>query len=83
MLAESIVLLARRLSAISITHPCFDALTLLTVASMQRRGLAYAIPAGDYFLNRRGETTGWLLGAAPPDAKAGLPKFRALRFTRA
>lgn len=66
----------------SIIHPCFDALTLLTVASTHGAGLAYAIPVGDYFLDRRGETTVWLLGAAPPDAKAGLPKFRTLRFTR-
>jgi hypothetical protein len=44
--------------------------------------LAYDIPVGDYFLNRRGETTESLFSAAPPDAKAGLPKFRMLRFTR-
>lgn len=64
----------------SISHPCFD--------TPHRRnlhndaGLTYAIEVGDYFRNLRGETTEWLFSAAPPEAKAGLPKFRTLRFTR-
>ena len=34
-------------------------------------------------LARRGAHSEWLFGAAPPEAKAGLPKFRTPRFTRA
>ena len=44
--------------------------------------MTYAIEVGDYFQNLEGEVTEWLFGAAPPEAKAGLPKFRTPRFTR-
>jgi hypothetical protein len=44
--------------------------------------LTYAIEVGDYFRNLDGEISEWLFGAAPPEVKQGLPKFKTPRFTR-
>jgi ubiquinone/menaquinone biosynthesis C-methylase UbiE len=63
----------------SIEHPCF--------ATPHRRNLrnqhslTYAIEVGDYFRNLRGDISEWLFGAAPPDVREGLRKFKTPRFT--
>ena len=64
----------------SICHPCFD--TPHRRNLRDAAGRTYAIEVGDYFRNLEGEVTEWLFKAAPPEAKAGLPKFRTPRFTR-
>jgi len=64
----------------SITHPCFD--TPHRRNLRDERGRTYAIEVGEYFTRLDGKVTEWLFGAAPPEAKAGLPKFRTPRFTR-
>jgi ubiquinone/menaquinone biosynthesis C-methylase UbiE len=64
----------------SITHPCFD--TPHRRNLRDPNGRTYAIEVGDYFRNLEGEVTEWLFSAAPPEAKAGLRKFRVPRFTR-
>jgi ubiquinone/menaquinone biosynthesis C-methylase UbiE len=64
----------------SICHPCFDTPHRRNVRDAG--GRTYAIEVGDYFRNLEGEVTEWLFSAAPPCARAGLPKFRTPRFTR-
>jgi ubiquinone/menaquinone biosynthesis C-methylase UbiE len=64
----------------SITHPCFDTPHRRNLRDENR--LTYAIEVGDYFRNLEGEITEWLFGAAPPEVKQGLPKFKTPRFTR-
>lgn len=64
----------------SITHPCFD--TPHRRNLRDEHGRTYAIEVGDYFRNLDGQITEWLFGAAPAEAKAGLPNFKTPRFTR-
>ena len=64
----------------SITHPCYD--TPHRRNLRDENGRTYAIEVGDYFRDLDGEITEWLFGAAPAEAKQGLPKFRTPRFTR-
>ena len=64
----------------SITHPCFDTPHRRNLRN--ETGQTYAIEVGDYFRALEGETTEWLFKAAPPEAKAGVRKFRTPRFTR-
>ena len=64
----------------SIAHPCFD--TPHRRNLRDEKGLTYAIEVGDYFRNLNGEVAEWLFGAAPPEARAGLPKFKTPKFTR-
>ncbi len=64
----------------SITHPCFD--TPHRRNLRDENGPTYAIEVGDYFRNLEGEISEWLFGAAPPEVKQGLPKFKTPRFTR-
>jgi SAM-dependent methyltransferase len=64
----------------SITHPCFD--TPHRRNLRDDSGRTYAIEVGDYFHNLEGEVAEWLFSAAPPEARAGLPKFKTPRFTR-
>ena len=64
----------------SITHPCYN--TPHRRNLRDERGLTYAIEVGGYFENRQGDVDEWLFGAAPPEAKEGLPKFKVPRFTR-
>src|SRR5262245_57525022 len=64
----------------SITHPCFDTPHRRNLRDENR--MTYAIEVGDYFRNLSGEISEWLFGAAPPEAKQGLPKFKTPRFTR-
>ena len=64
----------------SIAHPCYDTPHRRNVRNEQ--GLVYAAEVGDYFRNLDGHVAEWLFGAAPPEAREGLPKFRTPRFTR-
>jgi ubiquinone/menaquinone biosynthesis C-methylase UbiE len=64
----------------SITHPCFD--TPHRRNLRDRDGVTRAIEVGDYFRNLDGEISEWLFGAAPPEVKQGLTKFKTPRFTR-
>jgi len=45
-------------------------------------GLTYAIEVGDYFQNLQGDVVEWLFGAAPPEIRESLRKFKIPRFTR-
>ena len=63
----------------SITHPCFD--TPHRRNLRDENAVTYAIEVGDYFRDLDGEISEWLFGAAPPEVKQGLPKFRTPRFT--
>jgi SAM-dependent methyltransferase len=64
----------------SITHPCFD--TPHRRNLRDESGLTYACEVGDYFRSLDGDVMEWLFSAAPPDVRAGLPKFKVPRFTR-
>jgi len=64
----------------SISHPCFFPPHRRNLRN--DKGITYAIEVGDYFRDMNGEIEEWLFGAAPPAAKAGLPKFKTPRFTR-
>jgi len=64
----------------SITHPCYD--TPHRRNLRDEKGVTYAIEVGDYFHNLHGEVVEWLFAAAPPEVKAGLPRFKVPRFTR-
>jgi ubiquinone/menaquinone biosynthesis C-methylase UbiE len=64
----------------SITHPCFDTPHRRNLRG--DNGRTYAIEVGDYFRNLNGEVAEWIFGAAPPQVKQGLPKFKTPRFTR-
>lgn len=64
----------------SITHPCFDTPHRRNLRDEQ--GLTYAIEVGDYYRNVQGEVSEWLFGAAPPEAREGLPLFHTPRFHR-
>ena len=64
----------------SITHPCYD--TPHRRNLRDENGMTYALEVGDYFRDLNGEISEWLFGAAPVEAKRGLSKFRAPRFTR-
>lgn len=64
----------------SVTHPCYD--TPHRQNLRDEKGLTYAIEVGGYFENLAGDIAEWLFSAAPPQIKAGLPKFKIPRFTR-
>jgi SAM-dependent methyltransferase len=64
----------------SICHPCFD--TPHRRNLRDAGGRTFAIEIGDYFRNVDGDVDEWLFSAAPPEATAGLPKFKTPRFTR-
>ncbi len=64
----------------SITHPCFDTPHRRNLRGPD--GRTYAIEVGRYFENLRGEVAEWTFASAPPEARAGLAKFRTPRFTR-
>jgi hypothetical protein len=52
-------------------------------ATSRRRKAGSRTPRNNLvFPNLDGQVTKWLFGAAPPKAKAGLPKFKTPRFTR-
>lgn len=64
----------------SVSHPCTD--------TPHRRNLrdenhvTYALEVGGYYTPCDGRVDEWLFGAAPPEAREGLPKFRTPRFHR-
>jgi ubiquinone/menaquinone biosynthesis C-methylase UbiE len=64
----------------SITHPCFDTPHRRNLRN--DNGLTYAIEVGDYFRNEEGRIAEWLFGAAPPEAREGLPNFKTPVFKR-
>jgi SAM-dependent methyltransferase len=64
----------------SISHPCFS--TAHRRNLRDAAGRTYAFEVGDYFRNPNGEVEEWIFSAAPPEAKAGWPKFRVPRFNR-
>ena len=64
----------------SICHPCFDTPHRRNLRDAE--GRTYAIEIGDYFRNLEGNVDEWVFSAAPPEATAGLPKFKTPRFTR-
>lgn len=64
----------------SICHPCTD--TPHRRNLRDAAGRSYAIEIGDYFRNLEGDVLEWTFSTAPPEATAGLPKFRTPRFTR-
>ncbi|HEY66887.1 MAG TPA: methyltransferase domain-containing protein [Thermoflexia bacterium] len=64
----------------SISHPCFD--TPHRRNLRDENGLTYAIEVGDYFQNLQGDVVEWLFGAAPPEIRESLRKFKIPRFTR-
>jgi ubiquinone/menaquinone biosynthesis C-methylase UbiE len=64
----------------SIEHPCFSTPHRRNLRNEE--GLTYAIEVGDYFHNLKGEITEWIFGAAPPELRKGLRKFKTPRFTR-
>ncbi len=65
----------------SISHPCYD--TTHRRNLRDSNGITYAIEVGGYFHNLQGEPIiDWLFSAAPPDARQGLPPFKAPHFTR-
>ena len=81
VLAEAYrILKPRGFLQFSISHPCYD--TPHRRNLRDENGLTYAIEVGDYFRNLQGDISEWLFGAAPPDAKQGLAKFKTPRFTR-
>lgn len=64
----------------SICHPCFDLPTRKKLRDAEGRHYAYEM--GGYFERTDGEVMEWLYSAAPPEVKAGLPKFRQPIFRR-
>tara|TARA_B100001971_G_C18175063_1_gene529450 strand:- start:414 stop:1208 length:795 start_codon:yes stop_codon:yes gene_type:complete len=63
----------------SITHPCFNTPHRQNLRDLD--GQTYAIEVGDYFKNPKGKIKEWIFGTAPPEMKAGLPKFKIPQFT--
>ncbi|MBL7177876.1 MAG: class I SAM-dependent methyltransferase, partial [Desulfobacteraceae bacterium] len=64
----------------SIEHPCFATPHRRNLRNQE--GLAYAVEVGDYFRNLQGEISEWIFGAAPPEMREGLRRFKTPRFTR-
>lgn len=64
----------------SITHPCFN--TPHRKLLRDEHGKEIALEVGGYFQNIDGRIEEWHFGAAPPEVKATLPKFKVPRFHR-
>ncbi len=64
----------------SIEHPCFATPHRRNLRN--REGATYAVEVGDYFRRLQGEVTEWIFGAAPPEVRNGLRRFRVPKFTR-
>jgi SAM-dependent methyltransferase len=62
----------------SITHPCFNTPRFKPVRD--ESGERVAVECGDYFNQPQGRVDEWIFGAAPPEAREGLPKFKVPRF---
>ncbi len=63
----------------SITHPCFQ--TPRFKAVYDESGERVAVECGDYFAGAE-RVLEWIFGAAPPEAREGLEKFRIPTFFR-
>jgi SAM-dependent methyltransferase len=63
----------------SISHPCYDTAHRRNLRDEQ--GLTYAFEVGGYFHNLDGHVSEWIFGAAPPEAREGVPRFKTPRFT--
>ena len=63
----------------SISHPCFQ--TPRTKWVTDENGRRVAMECGDYFQAFNGEIEEWTFGAAPPEVRANIRKFRIPRFT--
>ena len=64
----------------SITHPCFDLPHRKKV--YDDAGRIIAIELAGYFDHQDGKIERWIFGAAPEEARAGLPLFQTPRFNR-
>lgn len=64
----------------SITHPCSD--TPHRRNLRDGNGRTYALEVGGYYEQTDGRVDEWLFGAAPPEVKQGLRRFRVPRFHR-
>jgi ubiquinone/menaquinone biosynthesis C-methylase UbiE len=64
----------------SISHPCFFTPKWRWLRDEQ--GQKESVACGDYFRRLEGEVEEWIFGAAPPEAREGLPLFKIPRFTR-
>lgn len=62
----------------SIVHPCFQTPRFKPVND--ETGRRVAVECGDYFSQPQGQVDEWIFGAAPPEVRAGLPKFKVPRF---
>jgi len=64
----------------SIIHPCFQTPRFKPVRD--ESGVRVAVECGDYFVEPQGVVQEWIFGAAPPEAREGLEKFRIPVFYR-
>lgn len=64
----------------SISHPCFATPRWQWVCDAD--GERKALLCGDYFHSEQGDVAEWIFSAAPPEATAGLRKFRVPLFQR-
>jgi ubiquinone/menaquinone biosynthesis C-methylase UbiE len=62
----------------SITHPCFQTPRWKWV--LGDKGERIALECGDYFAEPQGVVQEWMFGAAPPEAREGLDRFRIPAF---
>lgn len=74
------VLRPRGFLQFSICHPCFSTRRWKWVCD--ERGERVGVVCGDYFNPPQGEVEEWIFGAAPPEVRDGLRKFRIPRFFR-
>ena len=64
----------------SIIHPCFQTPRFKPVCD--ESGQRVAVECGDYFAEPQGVIQQWIFGAAPPEAREGLERFRIPVFYR-
>jgi SAM-dependent methyltransferase len=64
----------------SICHPCFS--TVRWEWLRDEKGKKCAVACGDYFFPPPPKIEEWTFGAAPPEAREGLPPFRTAYFHR-
>jgi len=64
----------------SIIHPCFQTPRFKPVCD--ESGKRVAVECGDYFAEPQGVIQQWIFGAAPPEAREGLDRFRIPMFYR-
>jgi ubiquinone/menaquinone biosynthesis C-methylase UbiE len=64
----------------SISHPCFFTPRWKWVRD--GTGAKVALEVGDYFRELNGDIDEWTFGAAPPDVRSRVKKFKTPQFTR-